>query len=795
MRLRLACGALLGALVGCSGSPSTGGLRVTVELEAGLTSRCAKVLASGASERESGPVLLDGRSRFVVGIAQDGERAETRLEAVGYSDDGCTFPTLPAERSDLVVAGFTPEVAEVTLLLRKRPTPDAGTDAGTGDAGTDAGVDADGDGFPLPEDCDDTNADIKPGATELCFDGLDNDCDALVDCADTVTCEAMTCSTTGRCASSVCVAPTEQGLCADGLDNDGDLLVDCADADCPMGTACSDQNACTLGDVCGAGGTCQKASDRTCTTPPAAQCFAATGACLPDAGGVCQYAVTTGGCNDGLACTTGDTCRADGGCSGTAKSCSTPPSSCYASAGQCEESRDGGCAYATLAAGTGTCSDGNNCTTMDRCDGDGGCRGTAVTCTPPDECRQWAGTCQGNGTCNFTVLTGQACGDGGWSCNGSGACVAPAPTFPYTPSNFTEAQLPTASGALTVGCNTTVDTLAADGGVGWTTCGGGPARPNHVVITVGGNPAVLFFMDSLTVNGGNTFRVTGARPAIFAVRTTATIGGTIDVGSTPTSAGAGGELSCGAGFGQNGSAGGSPQSGGGAGGGGFGLDGADGSDAEDGSAKGGKGVTNGGVAPLRGGCRGGHGGRFDSTNANGTGRGGWGGGALQISVGTTLTVNGGGIITAHGAGGGGGASGERIGGGGGGSGGAVLLEGAEVRVNGGSYVTANGGAGGEGSGDTVAGGTGQNGDNNSATPATSPDNGCGANGGSGGTGTDLPGTGGARETSNCNSIANKPGGGGGGGVGRIHFRASTACTIAGAALVSPAQTGAGTGCP
>jgi hypothetical protein len=42
-------------------------------------------------------------------------------------------------------------------------------------------VDADADGYTVPLDCDDTNATIYPGATEVLGDGLDNDCDGVVD--------------------------------------------------------------------------------------------------------------------------------------------------------------------------------------------------------------------------------------------------------------------------------------------------------------------------------------------------------------------------------------------------------------------------------------------------------------------------------------------------------------------------------------------------------------------------------------------------------------------------------------
>jgi len=59
----------------------------------------------------------------------------------------------------------------------------AGTNSGGGGAGGAGGsqpTDGDGDGYLAPDDCDDTDADVHPGATEVC-DGADNDCDGTID--------------------------------------------------------------------------------------------------------------------------------------------------------------------------------------------------------------------------------------------------------------------------------------------------------------------------------------------------------------------------------------------------------------------------------------------------------------------------------------------------------------------------------------------------------------------------------------------------------------------------------------
>ena len=108
--------------------------------------------------------------------------------------------------------------------------------------GWDLVSDVDGDGFGSaecgadPEDCDDDDPLVFPGASEVC-NGEDDDCDGLLppDEADGDQDGSTACGDDCDDANAQ-VGPdqSELGACADGLDNDCDGLVDDAEPDCQM---------------------------------------------------------------------------------------------------------------------------------------------------------------------------------------------------------------------------------------------------------------------------------------------------------------------------------------------------------------------------------------------------------------------------------------------------------------------------------------------------------------------------------------------------------------------------------
>ncbi len=203
------------------------------------------------------------------------------------------------------------------------------------------------------------------------------------------------------------VAPGSE-KCADGIDNDGDGKVDCADADC-TNQACNDNSLCTTGDIC-SNGSCVGTSTLNCDDGN----VCTTDSCSPASG--CFHTNNTVSCNDGLFCNGSDTCGG-GICSVHA---GNPCSGGTVCNNTCNEAADN-----CLTAGGTACTDDGNVCTNDICNGSGSCThpNNTASCDDGNACSA-ADICS-NGTCvGGTALN---CDDGNLcttdSCNATSGCV------------------------------------------------------------------------------------------------------------------------------------------------------------------------------------------------------------------------------------------------------------------------------------------------------------------------------------------------------------------------------------
>ncbi len=166
------------------------------------------------------------------------------VDAVGVSlsDDRFGDPLLSGYTGDCAVDNYRPALGSAAIDAGDPSILD--TDGSTSDIGAFGGpspqIDVDGDGFPRPLDCEDTHPTEFPGAVDVPYDGIDQDClhgdlcDVDLDGADDVACGGADCDD-----DDIGIYPGATDIPYDGIDQD------CSGADaCDLDLDGFDGQAC-----------------------------------------------------------------------------------------------------------------------------------------------------------------------------------------------------------------------------------------------------------------------------------------------------------------------------------------------------------------------------------------------------------------------------------------------------------------------------------------------------------------------------------------------------------------------
>jgi len=266
---------------------------------------------------------------------------------------------------------------------------------------------------------DDTNFECwsSCGIKEDCINGIDDDSDNLIDCADTVDCpEGAICSENGTqqtCQNKECKPAPIAEKCTNEIDDDGDNLIDCKDTtDCPEGIACNELGAYDVEKTC---------QNKECKPAPIAE--KCTNKIDDDGDNLIDCKDTTD-CPEGIICSADgtNTCR-DGECKLAPKieNCTNNKDDDYDNLIDCEDIED--CEERTTCSADGInicikgiCKSpncGNNITEVgEKCDGtdasgciSGNCRDDCTCLLTKDECDDSRtgkdGNWDGDSWCNY----------------------------------------------------------------------------------------------------------------------------------------------------------------------------------------------------------------------------------------------------------------------------------------------------------------------------------------------------------------------------------------------------------
>lgn len=222
---------------------------------------------------------------------------------------------------------------------------------------------------PFPE-CQPGVCDSVAGECVLQLRSQGSDCDDGDPCTVLDVCDGVVC----QGAPLECPEPPDQCLTAACSPDTGE----CGTSAVADGGSCDDGDACSVGDTC-VGGACSAGGPLDC---PEATQPCTVSSCDPAVGCVSGLAPDGASCSDDDLCTI-DSC-VGGNCIGDALDCSSLNTPC--ATGKCSPD-SGACQAKPLSDGT-TCNDGDACTLLDSCDGEGLCIGGVAK-----DCAGLDGTC------------------------------------------------------------------------------------------------------------------------------------------------------------------------------------------------------------------------------------------------------------------------------------------------------------------------------------------------------------------------------------------------------------------
>lgn len=230
-------------------------------------------------------------------------------------------------------------------------------------------------------------------------------------CNDGDECTATdTCTAQGACEGA-------EKECSDGNPCTDDTCNSNLQGGCtfPANSApCEDGLFCTSGDTC---------ADKQCKPGQGLDCddgnLCTTDICSIETDSCKHLPKTNTPCDDGDVCTEGSSCTQDGECGDSIPVLCEDGDACTADA--CDSDVPGGC-VAPVAVGL-TCDDSNQCTFDDACQADGTCVGADKACDDLDPCT--LDTCQSadltEAPCQHELAVGGACDDGN-SCTENDVC-------------------------------------------------------------------------------------------------------------------------------------------------------------------------------------------------------------------------------------------------------------------------------------------------------------------------------------------------------------------------------------